>query len=96
MVCFSSPKKKKWIKKDNMASRVDQKKKTRIRKLVPSNSPRNYIDWYTRVVQYNKVGLIDETKNRKSMGLYRRPKNSLILMSNGSIEETKNKVGIIE
>lgn len=67
-----------------------------MRKLVPSNSPRICIDWYTRIAQCNEIGLIDETKNGKSMGLYRRPKISLILMSNGSIEETKNKVGIIE
>lgn len=53
-----------------------KKKKTRIRKLGQYSSPRICIDWYTRVVQYNKVGLIDETKNRKSMGLYRRPRNN--------------------
>ena len=42
-----------------------KKKKTRIRKLVQYNSPRICIDWYTRVVQYNKVGLIDEPKSGK-------------------------------
>ena len=42
--------------------------------MVPYSSPRIYIDWYTRIDQCNKVGLIDETKNGKSMGLYRRPR----------------------
>ena len=42
-----------------------KKKRTRIRKLVLSSSPRIYIDWYTRIAQCNKVGLIDEPKNRK-------------------------------
>ena len=64
--------------------------------MVPSSSPRIYIDWYTRVVQYNKVGLIDETKNRKSMGLYRRPRIKLIRVKTGLIEKTKNEVGPVD
>ena len=48
------------------------------------------------MVQYNKVGLIDETKNGKSMGLYRIPRIRLIRVKIGLLEETKNEVDIIE
>lgn len=44
------------------------------------------IDWYTRVVQCNDIGIIERTKNRKNMGLYRRPKIKLIRIKTGLIE----------
>lgn len=64
--------------------------------MVPYSSPRIYIDWYTRVVQYNKIGIVEKPKNRRNMGWYTSPKIRLIRIKTGLLEETKNEVGPVD
>lgn len=52
----------------NTDSRLAQEKENWDKKLVPYSSPRICIDWYSRIAQCNKIGIIEKPKNEKSMG----------------------------